>query len=148
MLGFDGGGKGHDRREGGAGFPGELSTVGGGAVDRRERFVEQVARSERKLIVNISSVMGSIAENGGGHYIYRSSKAALNMVTRGLAADLADRGITAVSLHPGWVQTDMGGENAAVTPPNSVAGMRRVIERLTTADSGGFFRYDGAEIAW
>ena len=113
-----------------------------------ERFVEQVARSERKLIVNVSSVMGSIAQNGGGHYIYRSSKAALNMVTRGLAADLADRGITVVSLHPGWVRTDMGGADATLAPAESVAGMRRVIEGLTTADSGGFFGYDGGEIPW
>ena len=114
-----------------------------------ERFVGQIAMSDRKLIVNISSVMGSITENtSGGSYIYRSSKAALNMVTRGLAADLAPRGITVVSFHPGWVRTDMGGEGAGVEPDDSVAGMRRLIDRLTEADSGKFFGYDGAEIPW
>jgi NAD(P)-dependent dehydrogenase (short-subunit alcohol dehydrogenase family) len=114
-----------------------------------ERFVEQVAQSERKLIVNISSNLGSIAENSsGGRYVYRSSKAALNMVAKSLSIDLADRGISVVMFHPGWVQTDMGGPKAAVTADESVAGMRAVIERLTSADSGRFFTYDGTEIPW
>ncbi|MDH3594985.1 MAG: SDR family oxidoreductase [Rhodospirillales bacterium] len=114
-----------------------------------ERFVEQVAQSDRKLIVNISSRMGSIAENSsGGGYVYRSSKAALNMVARSLSIDLAGRGITVVMFHPGWVQTDMGGANAAVTAGESVAGMRAVIERLTPADNGRFFTHDGGEIQW
>jgi NAD(P)-dependent dehydrogenase (short-subunit alcohol dehydrogenase family) len=114
-----------------------------------ERFVEQVAQSERKLIVNISSRMGSIAENSsGGGYVYRSSKVALNMVAKSLSIDLAGRGITVVMLHPGWVQTDMGGANATVTASESVVGMRTVIERLTSADNGRFFAYDGTEIPW
>ncbi|MFQ6017368.1 MAG: SDR family oxidoreductase [Kiloniellaceae bacterium] len=114
-----------------------------------ERFVEHVARSERKLIVNISSRMGSIAENtGGGAYIYRSSKAALNMVAKGLAVDLAPRGITVVVFHPGWVKTDMGGPRAAIAPAESVAGMRAVIDRITPADSGRFFNFDGREVPW
>ena len=114
-----------------------------------ERFVGQVAMSERKLIANISSVMGSITENtSGGSYIYRSSKAALNMVTKGLSIDVAPQGVTVVSFHPGWVRTDMGGEEASVEPDDSVAGMRQVIERITEADSGKFFSYDGTEIAW
>ncbi len=114
-----------------------------------QRFVEQVAASDRKLIVNISSRMGSIAENsGGGEYIYRSSKAALNMVAKSLSIDLVGRGITVVVFHPGWVKTDMGGEEAAITPQESVAGMRAVIERLTTAENGKFFNYDGSELPW
>lgn len=114
-----------------------------------QRFVEQVASSERKLIVNISSRMGSIAANdSGGNYIYRSSKAALNMVAKSLSVDLAGRGISVVMFHPGWVQTDMGGPSAAVTPADSVAGMRAVIERLTQADTGKFFDYDGGELPW
>ncbi|MCG8358678.1 MAG: SDR family oxidoreductase [Kiloniellales bacterium] len=114
-----------------------------------ERFVAHLARSDRKLIVNVSSIMGSIAENSSsGSYIYRTSKAALNMVTKGLAVDLADRGITVMSVHPGWVQTDMGGEGATVSPEDSVAGIRRLIDRLTPEDSGRFYRYDGEEIAW
>jgi NAD(P)-dependent dehydrogenase (short-subunit alcohol dehydrogenase family) len=75
-----------------------------------EAFVDNVARSERKLIVTIISGMGSIADNtSGGAFAYRSSKAAVNMVMRSLAIDLAPRGITCVVVNPGWVQTDMGG---------------------------------------
>ncbi len=114
-----------------------------------QRFLKLVSKSERKQIVNISSRMGSVAENtGGGEYIYRSSKAALNMVVKSLAIELADRGITVIAFHPGWVQTDMGGAGAAITPEESVAGMRRVIEGLTLADNGRFFNYDGSGIPW
>src|SRR3546814_19941626 len=89
--------------------------------------------------------MGSIGENtSGGDYIYRSSKAALNMVTKSLAIDLAGRGITVISFHPGWVQSDMGGPGAAIAPATSVAGMRQVIAGLGPADSGKFFNSDGA----
>lgn len=113
-----------------------------------ERFVEQIARSERRLIVNVSSRMGSIANGKGGAYGYRSSKAALNAVTKGLSEDLRDRGITVVALHPGWVQTDMGGDGADITVEASAAGLRKVIDGLTSAHSGRFFNYDGEEIAW
>ena len=113
-----------------------------------ERFVEQVARSERRLIVNVSSKLGSISGNKGGAYGYRSSKAALNAVTKGLSEDLRDRDITVVAVHPGWVQTDMGGADAAITVETSAAGLRKVIDGLTPAQSGRFFNYDGEEIAW
>lgn len=114
-----------------------------------EGFVEQVAKSGRKLIVNISSIMGSLGENAdGGAIIYRSSKAALNMVSKSLSAELAPRGITVIVFHPGWVSTDMGGPDAAVTPGESVEGMRAIIERVTPNDSGRFFNFDGHEIQW
>ncbi len=114
-----------------------------------ERFVEHVGLGERKQIVNISSRMGSMGDNsGGGAYIYRSSKAALNAVVKSLSIDLAPRGITVVAFHPGWVETDMGGENAAITPAESVKGMRAVIDRLNTGDSGIFFNYDGSILPW
>ena len=120
-----------------------------GPVRMAEGFVENVARSQRKLIVNISSAMGSVGDNvSGGSMIYRSSKAALNMVSKSLAVDLASRGITVIVFHPGWVQTDMGGPSATVTPKDSVAGMRAVIDRITPSDSGRFFRFDGSEIPW
>jgi len=109
-----------------------------------ERFVKHVARSERKLIVNISSRMGSIGDNSGGG----SSKAALNMVTKSLSIDLAGRGICVVAFHPGWVKTDMGGKGAAIAPAESVQGMRGVIDRLTVRDTGSFFNYDGGKIPW
>lgn len=114
-----------------------------------ERFVKQVAASERKLIVNISSGLGSIANaTGGDSIVYRSSKAGLNMVTKCLSQALADRGITVVALSPGWVRTDMGGPNARLTPAESIARMRNVIDRLTPADSGRFFNQDGEERPW
>lgn len=113
-----------------------------------ERFAALIEQSERKMVVNISSILGSIAGSSGDDYIYRSSKAALNMVTKTLACDLEGRGMTVVSFHPGWVRTDMGGSGADITPQESVAGMRRVIDGLTTADSGKFFSYDGSTLAW
>ncbi|MDJ0609755.1 MAG: SDR family oxidoreductase [Kiloniellales bacterium] len=114
-----------------------------------ERFVEQVAASERKLIVNISSIMGSIGQlQSSGSYFYRASKAALNMVTKGLSVDLAARGITVVAVHPGWVQTDMGGTEADLTATQSIAGLRAVIESLDISKTGRFFNYDGSELPW
>ena len=70
------------------------------------------------------------------------------MVNKSLSHDLKNDGITAVVFHPGWVQTDMGGPNALITVEQSVTGLRKVIGKLTPADSGKFFAYDGQEIAW
>ena len=114
-----------------------------------EAFVKQVARSEKKIIATISSKMGSLDDNtSGGAYLYRTSKAAVNMVTRSLALDLKPQGITAVVFNPGWVLTDMGGPNAVIPVEQSVTGLRKVIAKLTQADSGKFLNYDGKEIAW
>ena len=114
-----------------------------------EAFVDHVARSKRKLIVTLTSGMGSIADNtSGGSIAYRSSKAAVNMVMRSLAIDLAPRGITCVVVNPGWVQTDMGGPHATITPAESVTMLRRLIETLGPAQSGKFFNYNGREYAW
>lgn len=97
----------------------------------------------------VSSRLGSIGANqDGGHYGYRAAKAALNMVIRTLAVDLAARGAGAVALSPGWVRTDMGGPEAPLAPAEAVAGMRAVLDRLTPADSGGFFDYDGCRLPW
>ena len=114
-----------------------------------EAFVDHVARSERKLIVTLTSGMGSIADNtSGGAFAYRSSKAAVNMVMRSLAIDLAPRGITWVVVNPGWVRTDMGGSHATLTPAESVKRLRDLIETLGPAQSGKFFNYDGREYPW
>jgi NAD(P)-dependent dehydrogenase (short-subunit alcohol dehydrogenase family) len=114
-----------------------------------EAFVGQVAKSKLKIIATISSKMGSMSDNtGGGSYLYRSSKAAVNMVVNNLALDLTPEGITAVVLNPGWVLTDMGGPNAMIPVEQSVTGLRQVIGKLKLEDSGKFFNYDGAEIAW
>jgi NAD(P)-dependent dehydrogenase (short-subunit alcohol dehydrogenase family) len=114
-----------------------------------ECFVEHVARSDRKLIACISSTMGSMARNTEGrHYLYRSSKAALNAVVKSLSIDLAPRGIAVVSLCPGWVRTDMGGPDASLAPAESVGSLRRVLGGLTPADTGKFLYYDGRETPW
>lgn len=114
-----------------------------------EAFARQIARGHQKKIVSITSKMGSIADNtSGGSYLYRSSKTALNMVMKNLSIDLAPRGLITTVLHPGWVQTDMGGSAALITPQQSVTGMRHVIEQLTSANSGKFYDYEGKEIPW
>jgi NAD(P)-dependent dehydrogenase (short-subunit alcohol dehydrogenase family) len=114
-----------------------------------EAFVDHVARSDRKLIVTLTSGMGSIADNtSGGAFAYRSSKAAVNMVMRSLAIDLAPRGITCVVVNPGWVLTDMGGPHATLTPAESVTRVRHLIENLGPKDSGKFFNHDDREYAW
>jgi NAD(P)-dependent dehydrogenase (short-subunit alcohol dehydrogenase family) len=114
-----------------------------------ESFARQITGSKCKTIVTITSMMGSIADNrGGGSYLYRTSKAAVNMVVKSLSVDLRQAGIIAVVFHPGWVKTDMGGPNALVSAEQSVSGMRRLIGKLTIADSGKFFGYDNREIPW
>jgi NAD(P)-dependent dehydrogenase (short-subunit alcohol dehydrogenase family) len=114
-----------------------------------EAFVEHVADSDRKLIVTLTSGMGSIADNtSGGSVLYRSSKAAVNMVTRSLAIDLAPRGITCVVINPGWVRTDMGGINASLEPSESISRMRRIIATLGPEQSGKFFNHTGREYPW
>ena len=114
-----------------------------------EAFIDNVARSERKLVVTITSGMGSIADNtSGGSIAYRSSKAAVNMVMRCAAVDLARRGISCVLVNPGWVRTDMGGPSATLSPKESVTALRRLIETFGPAQSGKFFNYDGREYPW
>jgi NAD(P)-dependent dehydrogenase (short-subunit alcohol dehydrogenase family) len=106
-----------------------------------------VSRAHGKLIA-ITSKMGSIDDNtSGGFVAYRSSKSALNSAWRSLAIDNRGKAVCAV-LHPGWVQTKMGGPSAPMTPEDSVAGMRKVIEGLGPDQSGGFFNYDGTQIPW
>lgn len=112
-------------------------------------FLASVAKSERRIIVNVTSKMGSIGDNqGGGAYIYRSSKAALNAVSVSLARDVAEHRVTVLLLHPGWVRTDMGGPKGLIDVATSVAGMKALIDRAGPGDSGRFFAYDGAEIPW
>ena len=112
-----------------------------------QSVLPQVMRSGGKLI-GISTRMGSIADNTSGGFIaYRSSKSALNSAWRSLAIDSRGKVVAAV-LHPGWVQTRMGGASAPLDPEDSVAGMRRVIEGLGHDQSGGFFSYDGSTIPW
>jgi NAD(P)-dependent dehydrogenase (short-subunit alcohol dehydrogenase family) len=102
----------------------------------------------RKTFVAITSQMGSNAGSGSGALAYRSSKAALNKIVSAMALDWKSDSLIAVAMHPGWVQTDMGGKNATLTPRDSIAAMRRTIDGLTLAGSGAFLNYDGASLPW
>jgi len=102
-----------------------------------------------KKIVNVTTNLSSIAGNReGGFYGYRESKAALNMFTKSLAAELGPEGFTCIVLHPGWVRTDMGGPNAPLDVQESVRGMRSVIDGLSAGDNGSFRTWAGDEMAW
>lgn len=114
-----------------------------------QALADKIIQSNEKKIIFISSKMGSIADNrGGGSYIYRSSKTALNAAAKSLAVDLTSKEVAVSVLHPGWVRTDMGGANGLIDAPESVSGMRRVIDQLTVAQTGQFFNYDGSIIPW
>ncbi|MDY0269181.1 SDR family oxidoreductase [Trichloromonas sp.] len=118
-------------------------------LDMAAAFVEQVARSRRKIIATVGSQLGSLTENTeGGMYAYRSSKAAAHMVTKNLAIDLHDRGIIAVALHPGWVRTRMGGPEAPVMPRQSAAELFQVLTSLTLKDSGKLWAHTGQVLPW
>ena len=108
-----------------------------------------LVRGKAPAIVNLSSGLGSLSETTAFYTpSYDISKAALNMITRLLAAELKQPHVTVVSVNPGWVRTDMGGARAPVTPHDSVAGMLRLIAGLERRDSGRFFDYSGAAMAW
>ena len=114
-----------------------------------QHLADKVAASNEKKIVLVSSKMGSIADNQkGGSYIYRSSKAAINAVGKTLAIDLAEQGVKVAIVHPGWVQTDMGGPNGLIDSNTSIAGLCEVVENLNESNSGEFFSYDGSLIPW
>src|SRR6185503_8746004 len=113
-----------------------------------EALVDNVALSARKTIAMMSSRLGSISESSGMTLPYSTSKAALNMLVKGLAATLAARKIVVVALSPGWVRTDMGGQGAPLSPEKSVHGLRKVISGLRKEHSGQFLSHDGSEIPW
>jgi len=112
-------------------------------------LADNVAASDRKLMVFISSIMGSITQTGSSDgIIYRSSKACLNAAVNVLGNGLQSRGVACVLFHPGWVRTDMGGPTAAIDTKTSVRGMFNVIDRLKPEDNGRFINYDGFDIPW
>ncbi|XP_054721278.1 C-factor-like [Uloborus diversus] len=110
---------------------------------------EKKLSCSRAAVVNITSKMGSLDDNtSGGCYPYRTSKTALNMVSKSLSVDLKPHGILTFVIHPGWVLTDMGGKNALITPETSVGGMIDVIVNAKDDHCGNFFNYDGKKILW
>jgi NAD(P)-dependent dehydrogenase (short-subunit alcohol dehydrogenase family) len=123
-----------------------------GVVETTNTFLPLLRKRGKdhiKKIVNISSLLGSI----GGSDIqeaatYRISKAALNMVTKLQSLQLAEENFIVYSAHPGWVQTDMGGPDAHITPDVSIKGMLSKLESATSKDNGGFFDYTGEPVEW
>ncbi|MDA1089098.1 MAG: SDR family oxidoreductase [Proteobacteria bacterium] len=112
-------------------------------------FLPHVKKSDKKVIATLSSKLGSLKGNrGGGEYIYRSSKAALNTVMKGLSFDIADDGVSFVLLHPGWSSTDMGGPNAPVKPADGVAGLIKVLAGIKSGETCVYYDYEGNELDW
>ncbi|MFT5285702.1 MAG: NAD(P)-dependent dehydrogenase (short-subunit alcohol dehydrogenase family) [Planctomycetota bacterium] len=120
-----------------------------GTLRVTQALLPALRRGSRKLIANMTSKMGSIDDNGSGSaYGYRASKAALNAITKSLAIDLANEGFTCLVLHPGWVQTQMGGASAPLSTEDSAGSLLEVMNRSTPSQTGRFLNFDGAELAW
>ncbi len=113
-------------------------------------FIDNIASGEGGMIATISSVLASIAESSpnSASYAYRTSKAAVNMAMHVFAEEVRPREVPVILLHPGWVQTDMGGPNAAIDAATSAAGIRNVLAQSGMAETGRLFAYDGREIPW
>ena len=112
------------------------------------KLIPLVKSSKTKVIVNISSELGSIANCSGQMYPYKTSKAALNMVTKCMACDLKKDGIACVALHPGWVVTDMGGPRAHLKVDESISKMIEVIKKIDINSTGSFLSYNGETLPW
>lgn len=114
------------------------------------QFLPLLRNGKEPKLVNISSQLGSLQKINSGwkKYSYNSSKAALNMLTRMMSFEFAQDGIAVTAVHPGWVQTDMGGPDAAVTPPASAAGILQVADNLTLTNTGKFYTFSGEEHLW
>jgi NAD(P)-dependent dehydrogenase (short-subunit alcohol dehydrogenase family) len=126
-----------------------VNVVGVARVTRL--FLPLLTRSSHPRVVNISSLAGSITtKDDSRHYCYSASKAALNMLTRAMAAELRPRGVTVVAVTPGWVKTEMGGPQAPLTVEESAASLAATIDRLTHHDAGHFLDRDGRKgvAAW
>jgi len=113
-----------------------------------QAFLPHLKRSSNPRIITLSSLMGSMAGTSYDRIAYRASKAAVNKVMQGLANDLVSEDICVVSMHPGWVQTDMGGSHADIPVKTSASGILSVAEDLSIARTGRFINYDGTELAW
>ena len=113
-----------------------------------QALLPNLRAGQRKLVVNMSSELGSIEDSNGRWYAYRASKSALNQFNRVLSAELAPEGFTCVVLHPGWVRTDMGGPAASLSPEESVRGLVGLIAALQATDNGRFYDFRGRPLRW
>ena len=120
-----------------------------GPVRVTQALLSRLGGDDMSTIAMVSSLMGSVEDcTSGRSYAYRASKSALNMFSAAMKNELSDANISVVILHPGWVQTDMGGPNATVTPLDSIAGMIQRVEEQTLELSGRFVQYDGESLPW
>ncbi|ALO45505.1 SDR family oxidoreductase [Pseudohongiella spirulinae] len=114
-----------------------------------QKLMPNLRQGADKRIAFMSSKMGSVADNGsGGSYIYRTAKSALNQAVKCLAIDLQPEQFIVLSLHPGWVRTDMGGPNGLIDTRTSAQGLLSVIQQARPVDSGAFIAYDNKRIPW
>ena len=111
-------------------------------------FLPLLKQGNNPRIINISSKMGRMEFAASDRIAYRASKAALNKVTQGLATDLKEEGITCIAMHPGWVQSDMGGASADIKPEESAQGIINVIQFVSIKDTGKFIDWDGVARPW
>jgi NAD(P)-dependent dehydrogenase (short-subunit alcohol dehydrogenase family) len=113
------------------------------------RLLRNLKQAARPRVITVSSQMGAFGlEMGAGMYAYRSSKSAVSKVMQVLALELKPDNIIVCPVHPGWVQTDMGGPNAQITVEQSTAGLFKLVTGLTMAESGRFWTWDGREHVW
>jgi NAD(P)-dependent dehydrogenase (short-subunit alcohol dehydrogenase family) len=105
-------------------------------------------KAAKGRIVTLSSQMGSMQSASSDSLAYRVSKAAVNRLMRGLATELKPLGIPVLTVHPGWVQTEMGGDSAQLKPEESAAGLLRLIDKLDLSSTGKFLAWNGKELAW
>lgn len=112
-------------------------------------FADRVAASKRRIMAFISTRMSVAGQNNSGaYYMYRSSKAALNVIVKNLSIELAPRGVTCMALHPGWVRTDMGGTGADLSPEQSVSSMLKILLDAKLPKKPQFLDYRGETIPW
>jgi len=122
-----------------------------GVIRVTRAFLPLLEKAKNPRVVNISSGAGSISDKTDfGYYAYSASKAALNMVTRAMAAEFKPRGIAFAAVSPGWVRTEMGGPNAPLTPEESARSLANTIAKLSMKETSAFLDRDGGghECRW
>ncbi len=114
-----------------------------------QAYADLLRNGNNTRVINVSSDAGSITlRSHGCDYSYPSSKAALNMMSRCLAGDLRGDDVIVISIHPGFIQTDMGGVNATLTLDKALPSFVQTIDGLTLDDTGQFFNWDGNQVVW
>jgi NAD(P)-dependent dehydrogenase (short-subunit alcohol dehydrogenase family) len=140
----------HNAGVSGSGLPrAEVMAINAEAPIRvAQALLPAVLRSPEKKFVLMTSQLGARYGRQRSLGLYGDSKAALNDAFRALAPEWGRQGVIAIVMHPGWVRTDMGGASASLSVTESVTGIRQVIARLTVAEHGRFWSWNGREHPW